>query len=100
MHTCKTQEGVEITLGLRVVDYDLKQGVVVRRPHEWSRELGAFTDDPAFLDGCCWPGFPPGGGNGHWWGVCSDRPGHVHVVGECRPSGDFDGSRLTTRGVE
>lgn len=91
MHECRTQDGVVITLGLQVVDYDARQGVVVRPP-----QFG--LEDPE-----CWPSQ---GHGGHWWEVCPDREGHVHqresltetAYRECRGK-IFDGSRLTTRGV-
>lgn len=84
MHVCHTADGVDITLGLRVRDYDNRVGVVVGAPPAWDLD-----------DATCWPSL---GHNGHWWAVCPDRVGHVHGTTECR-GGSFDGSRMTTRGV-
>jgi hypothetical protein len=91
-HVCKTYDGVPIKLGLRVVDYDNRVGTVVAEPWEFTRgvELGLP------VEAGCWSG---PGSRGHWWGVCPDRPGHAHELGKCRGAGDFDGSRLTTRGA-
>jgi hypothetical protein len=82
-HECKTSDGVVIVLGLRVRDYDHRIGMVVEAPHDYE-----------FNDEVCWPRLHH---NGHWWGVCTDSEGHKHVIGECRATGHFDGSRMTTR---
>ena len=82
-HECRTRDRVPIKLGLRVIDYDAKPGVVVRHPYRWDLE-----------DEICWPEL---GHNGHWWEVCPDRPDHFH--NERCSGGSFDGSRLTTRGL-
>jgi len=84
VHTCHTADGVEVRLGLRVRDYDNRIGVVVEAPRDYE-----------LIDDVCWP---CAGHNGHWWTVCSDREGHVHEVGTCNGA-QFDGSRMTTRGV-
>ena len=96
-HVCRTTDGVAIEVGLRVIDYDMKQGVVVNEPR--GDFLTATVTDEAMASGNphpgCWSGL---GSNGHWWTVCPDDAGHDHMEGHCRGS-IFDGSRLTTRGV-
>lgn len=82
MHKCHTTNGITIELGLRVLDYDMREGVVVEAPKDYELE-----------DEVCWPRV---GHNGHWWEVCPDSPGHVHQLdgpNRCR-GGIFDGSRL------
>jgi hypothetical protein len=83
-HQCKTSDGTVIEIGLRVVDYDGKPGVVVEKPHDYE-----------FIDSVCWP---MAGHHGHWWYTCPDREGHTHGE-DCRAVGHFDGSRLTTKGA-
>jgi len=68
---CLTTDGKEITVGMKVVDYDRRQNKVTEPP----RIHGAW--DPV-----CWS---QAGHHGHWWGC---------------ERGTFDGSRMTTRGVE
>jgi hypothetical protein len=69
---CRTSNGVEIKVGLRVIDYDRKQAVVTEEPRRYGGKY-----DPV-----CWS---QAGHGGHWWQT---------------NTGTFDGSRMTTRGAE
>ena len=82
-HVCRTYDGVDIHIGLKVTDYDNKLGTVVEMPSDWD------MNDPV-----CWA---ETGHNGHWWGVCSDRPGHKH--GKLCRGKIFDGGRLLAKGA-
>lgn len=75
-HICHTSDGVPISIGLRVRDYDNKIGTITRAPDVY--ELSATT---------CWPA---PGHNGHWWGVTR----------EDGTFSTFDGSRLTTKQLD
>lgn len=90
-HKCITQEGEQIFLGMRVIDYDCRPGMVVELPDEILRP--EFYGEPSKT---CWS---CAGNRGHWWGICPDREGHTHEIGKCRGS-QFDGSRLTIRGLQ
>lgn len=70
-HVCRTADGQPITVGMWVIDYDRKLSQVTGQP-----------DGYQMTDSVCWS---CAGHHGHWWDTTT---------------GSFDGSRLTTRGVE
>lgn len=91
-HSCVTFDGEPIRIGLMVLDYDNRLSVVVGAPPDY--------DPPC--DGRGWSAYRACGklecphhplSRGCWWDtVPVDSP-------QARPTA-FDGSRMTTRGVE
>lgn len=71
VHKCRTADGVEIVVGMTVLDYDRRVCQVTGMP-----------DDRDMQDTVCWS---CAGHRGHWWDTTT---------------GTFDGSRMTTRGVD
>lgn len=69
-HKCRTEDGVEIEVGMWVIGYDNELCQVTGRPNEWQLK-----------DNVCWP---CAGHQGHWWQTSTKT---------------YDGSRMTTRGV-
>jgi len=69
-HVCRTSDGVEIKVGMWVVDYDRRLSQVTGPPEGYQTK-----------DNVCWS---CAGHHGHWWQTTT---------------GSFDGSRMTTKGA-